>query len=779
MMTKIHYLLSFIFLACVLSAPAQEPVAYTQDSNIPAEYDGTPGKPIRKDSANGEKIIPRGIKVWTVDERFGDRKNAEIDTASYMYMKTMFTTGLRGEYNTTGNMGAPRIARIYIDRLPTPDFLFIQPYDYFVRPVNTFHFTNTYSPITNVTLNECGNRTNGEDDFKALFAVNAGKRIGVGFRFDYKYARGYYDSQSTSHFGYTMWGSYLGERYQAHLLMSTNHQKVTENGGITNDRYVTHPETFDESYSTDEIPHNLAQNWNRNDNQHIFFTQRYNVGFNRKVRMTDEEIKARKFAIESRKEQERREARQKAYREAQKKGDDFDEKDIDKYASAGRPDNAKIAGEEPADTTSRKNNRVRITEGQNTDSLLAVQQKQKEDTSWLKNEYVPVTSFIHTVSFDNYRRIYEAYQTPENYYLANYYNVGRLTGDSIYDVTRSYIVRNTFAIALLEGFNKWVKSGAKIFAAHSLRHFELPDGIGGKQYYNENNIYLGAQLSRVNGKILHYNVTGEYGMTGKDAGTFKLDANINIDFKLFKDTVSLAANGFFHRELPNFYFRHYHSRHFWWDNNLDKQIHSRIEGVLSLKRTHTTLRVAFDELKNLAYFKRSYDVAADYTTSGHTVTVEQSSSPVTMLTAELRQDLHYRAFHWDNVITYQHSTNENVLPVPAVNIYSNLYLRFKIAHVLKTDLGADAVFFTKYYAPEYAPGLGSYAVQGDGTGQRVKVGSYPVINVYANFHLQHARFFVMYSHVNSGSFNREYFFTPHYPLNTGIFRFGVSWNFFN
>lgn len=336
MMTKIHYLLSFIFLACVLSAPAQEPVAYTQDSNIPAEYDGTPGQPIRKDSANGEKIIPRGIKVWTVDERFGDRKNAEIDTASYMYMKTMFTTGLRGEYNTTGNMGAPRIARIYIDRLPTPDFLFIQPYDYFVRPVNTFHFTNTYSPITNVTLNECGNRTNGEDDFKALFAVNAGKRIGVGFRFDYKYARGYYDSQSTSHFGYTMWGSYLGERYRAHLLMSTNHQKVTENGGITNDRYITHPETFDESYSTDEIPHNLAQNWNRNDNQHIFFTQRYNVGFNRKVRMTDEEIKARKFAIESRKEQERREARQKAYREAQKRGDDFGEKDIDKYASAGR-----------------------------------------------------------------------------------------------------------------------------------------------------------------------------------------------------------------------------------------------------------------------------------------------------------------------------------------------------------------------------------------------------------------------------------------------------------
>ena len=95
-----------------------------------------------------------------------------------------------------------------------------------------------------MTLNSCGNRTNGEDDFKAMFAVNAGKRLGMGFRFDYKYGRGYYDSQSTSHFKYTMWGSYIGDRYQAHLLFSTLHQKATENGGITNDDYIKHPELF-------------------------------------------------------------------------------------------------------------------------------------------------------------------------------------------------------------------------------------------------------------------------------------------------------------------------------------------------------------------------------------------------------------------------------------------------------------------------------------------------------------------------------------------------------
>ena len=36
----------------------------------------------------------------------------------------------------------------------------------------------------------------------------------------------------------------------------------------------------------------------------------------------------------------------------------------------------------------------------------------------------------------------------------------------------------------------------------------------------------------------------------------------------------------------------------------------------------------------------------------------------------------------------------------------------------------------------------------------------------------------MFSHVNSSD-GGDYFFTPHYPLNQRIFRFGISWNFFN
>ena len=733
------------------------------------------------DSLGTDKEIPKGIKVWTVDQRFGDRRQAELDTMSYMYPNTIFTTGLRGEYNTTGNLGAPRINRIFINRAEADQFLFTQPYDYIVSPVDQFHFTNTLSPFTNLDYNTAGNRTNGEDHFKAKFAVNAGKRLGVGFNVDYLYGRGFYSNQSTSHFKYLMYGSYIGDRYQAHLIFSTITQKVTENGGITNDEYIKHPESFDDNYATNEIPTVLERNWNRNNNLHVFLTHRYNLGFNRKVKMSKEEIEARKFAMASQKENQAQKDLEEARRKAKREGREFDEKKFKKQTFSGRPDNARVVNTSaPTDSTSTKapSERIAVNGKAAADSLRALEAKAAQDTMWMKNEYVPVTSFIHTMKFDTYRRIYQAYETPKDFYADTFNPAGNYPGDSIYDKTTHYRIQNTFAISLLEGFNKWAKAGLKAFVTSDLRHFTLPTETEIAKAYNEHNLSIGGQLIKSQGKTLHYDATLETWLTGKDAGQMKIDADADVNFALFGDTVRLQASGFFHRLNPTFYYRHYHSKHFWWDNDdMSKIIHTRIEGKFGYEKTKTTVRVAFDNIKNHTFFAMGYNVTDDFGRTGNTLSVVQKSGAISLLTLELQQKLKLGPLHWDNVITYQKSSDDVALPVPDLNIYTNLFLRFKIARVLKCDFGADARFFTKYYAPDYSPALGQYAVQ---TGEhRTEVGNYPIVNVYANFHLQRTRFFVMMSHINAGQGKPDYFLAPHYPLNQRIFRFGVSWNFYN
>ena len=764
MKAKILTLLFFIFPSISF---AQFDDNYNQ---IDAEGNMTSrNKTNRKDTLKNEKEIPEGIKVWTIDHRFGDRKAAVPDTLSHMFMNTVFTTGLRGEYNTTGNLGAPRINRIFTDRKNEGQFIFTQPFYFFITPIGQFHFTNTLSPFTNITYNTAGNRLNGEDHLTTKFGVNAGKKLGIGFKFDYLYGRGYYQDQSTAHFNYTMYGSYIGDHYQAHLLLSTNHQKVTENGGITNDNYIIHPESYSDKYTTSEIPTVLSQNWNRNDNQHIFFTHRYNLGFSRKVPMTADEIKAKKFAMASKKENESSKQEKETSRNNKK------DEPIE-----GRPDNAKIMGTEP-DGQKKTNDRLALDK-HTADSLLSIESKKQADSMWMKKEFVPVTSFIHTIQFDNYRRIYQAYNTPSNYYANNYNVQEYLSGDSIYDKTRYYSLKNTFALSLLEGFNKWAKAGLKAFITSDLRHFTLPNATG-IDSYNEHNLSIGAQLSKTQGKLLHYDAIAETWLTGSDAGQMKLDVNADLNFKLFGDTLTLSANGFLYRLNPTFYYRHFHSRHAWWDNdNLSKIIHSRIQGILNYQKTRTTLRVEIDEIKNYTYFASSYNTVNDNRVN-HAIIVKQNNGLIHLLTVSISQDFTFGPINWENMITYQNSSNKTVLPVPALNIYSNLYLRFKIAHVLRCDFGADVRYFTKYYAPDYVPILGQYAIQTNtdtnGNDNRIEIGNYPVANVYANFHLKHTRFFIMLSHFNAGTGRKNYFFTPHYPLNQSILRFGLSWNFFN
>ena len=730
------------------------------------------------------KEIPKGLYTWTLDRIFGDRIFVEPDTIPHLFMNTTFNSGMYGEYNHTGSNYTPRLSRVFINRPESDIFIFTQPYGFVDKRPEKFLFMNTLSPYTNVLYDNCGNKTNGEDHIDAKFAVNAGKRINVGFDLDYAYARGYYSNQSISHFNGILFGSYIGDRYNLHIFFNTAHQKATENGGISNDNYITHPEAFQDSYNENEIPTILSENWNRNDHQHIFLTHRYNIGFYRKVKMTEAELKARQFAMESKKAKEAKDGNK-------LEGANLGRKEISK--PMGRPEGAKIMGAEPkadiTDSLAVDTTRIKVENLAAIDSLNRAQAIQDSIDATMKDEYVPVTSFIHTMEYNNNHHIYLAYQTPSNYYLNQYYQRNEEAGnDSINDVVRNRQFKNTFGLALLEGFNKYMKAGLKAFVTYDYNRYEMPDtlnGIASQATWNEHDISIGGQINKTQGKTLHFNLIAEAWMAGANSGQLHVDFNTDLNFALFGDTVQLAAKAYFHRNNPVFFQRKYHSKHLWWDDdNMAKETRTRVEGLFSYQKTDTKLRVAIEEIQNYTYYGMSYDVTntssitSNYGRENLTAGVYQESGNINILTAQLHQNFRLGPINWENVITYQNSSNKTVLPLPTWNFFTNLYLKFKVAKVLGVELGADATYFTKYYAPDYCPMLTQFAVQKN-ENSRVEMGGYPFVDVYANMVLKGVRFFIMMSHINSGSGNRMSFLAPHYPTNSDVLHLGVSWNFFN
>lgn len=643
------------------------------------------------DSTKSDLKVPKEIRQWHVDEHSGDIIPVNADTLQFMFQNWHLTEGMNGEYNFLGNMGTPRQSRIFFNRPTTTKFDFLQPYDYFYKRPNDFFFIDTKSPYTNLSYHSVGNRQTGDDRVRAYFSTNAGKRFGIGFLFDYLYARGRYDKQATSLVNFSIFSYYKSDHYDYNLLASHYRMKQAENGGITDDRYITRPEETDgmnSNFTPADIPVNLYAAWNRNGIYDFFFTHGYNMGFYR-------------------------------------------------------------------------------------DKLVADSNGVVKDS--VASEFVRVARITHTADVEHHEHEFINYLKVGNYYADNY-----LPYDST-DLTASLKIKNRIALSLCEGFSRYAFADITAFAEYTYDRYTLPDTTAkNKEFiknYNEHILSVGGSISSTHGKHLKYNVNGKTALIGEELGTFSIDGEVLFNFKLWKREMLLKANAFIKNNRPSFYYRHYHSEHFWWDNDLNKEFKTRIEGAFEIPSWSTKLCVGIENIKNYTY------IANESLPSGAAgrylwrLKARQENKNIQVFSAALKQNFKLGIFNLNTEVTYQHSSNDDILPLPMINAYANAFLKFRIAKVLHTEIGADARYFTKYYAPDYSPALGQYVQQNQAN--KVAIGNYPMTSIYANFLLKQARFYVKYYHVNEGFGNREYFLTPHYPMSPAIFCFGLSWNFYN
>lgn len=689
-----------------------------------------------EDSTNTEiQSLPPKLYMWKLSETLGNRTIIPADTASLNFQSTNLVEGMFGHYNYLGNLGSPRLSRLFFEREESEPTIFMAPFSsFFTRPDQVL-FTNSNVPYTNLTYYKAGNKVNGEERFKSYFSVNVNKQLAFGFNIDYLYGRGYYQNQSTSHFNAGLFGSYIGEKYQVQAVYNNFFLKMNENGGIADDQYITRPENMSggkKEYESTTIPVKLEQSSNRNKDFYIYLTQRYRLGFTRRIRSTQEGKPAVSVPKAS--------------------SSPSSESEI----SASNNDIAL-----PNDSIASKS--VSTLAAAN-DSLPSV--STADNDSLFEEEFVPVTSFIHTLKVERSRHQFRSGSEPEGFFPEDYKLYKNYSNDS----TTAFSVKNVFGIALLEGFNKYAKAGLTAYISHKFSRYDLmnTDTLTDMRRirYTEQEIFLGGELAKREGKLLHYNVNGEVGLVDKAIGQFRVNANLDLNFRLWKDTVNFYARGYVSNTLPSFYMRHYHSNHYNWDNdNMDKEFRTRVEGELNISRWGINLRAGVENIKNYTYFNQS-------------ALPEQNGGNIQVLSATLKQDFRLGVFHLDNEVTWQKTSNETVLPLPQLSLYHNFYILAKLAKkVLTVQLGADVRYFTKYNAPAYAPGVQQFHLQP--TDDLVEIGGYPIVNVYANLHLKRTRIFAMMYHVNAGMGSANSFLVPHYPINPRLFKIGVSWNFYD
>jgi len=637
-------------------------------------------------ATKSKKVKVEPSYAWSISEPLGLHYESTIDTLFLNYHKSFIPSHQSTAWATTGNFGASGQNQIFFQRKPTSDFFFQDAIDSWLPGVATQRYYNTRIPMTIISHNTGGNKYSNQDRTQVLFSGNVDKKLQLGGAIDYIYSKGSYNYQADKNFRWSLFGSYIGDRYEMQTFFNSYNYLGKENGGITDDQYITDPAKVqggETKVDNKSIPTYLTAAHSKMTGLEFYLNQSYNVGH----------YKYQRDSV--------------------------------------------------------------------TDTIIG-------------RTYIPVTRFIWTADFKTSKHLFlnqNAAQDQsffENSYLS-------LTGTD--ETTRYWRLRNTLGVSLLEGFNKYAKFGFSVYATHEMRRYkQVVDTVSGKELpeglvelpvtidptKTQQLLWVGGQLTKQRGSILTYAATAQFGLLGDVSGDIDIEGSVTTRFKLFGDTVSLKAYGYFKNLEAPYLLKQFVSNHYAWDNKFSKVQRFRAGGVLNLPWIYTSINVGYETLNNYIYFNNNS-------------LPEQSSSAVHVLNASLTNHLGFGIFNWDNEVTYQTSSNASVLPLPKFSIFSNMYLKFRIARVLDVQVGVDCNYYTKYHAPAYNPAIMSFYNQSE-----IECGNFAFADVYANFKLKKARFYVMYSHANKGLFGgNNYFSIPHYPLNPGRFQLGISVDFVN
>lgn len=649
---------------------------------------------------NAETPIPvvplRQPSAWTLAWPLGQHIPSQVDTLPYNYQYRSVPSFASDAYATVGNLGAEGLNMIYMDRPERGEFLFTRALYHWTPDFARQKYYNVYVPTTLLQYNYGGNRQNHQDRLQAEFAGNVNRRIGIGAMTDYLYSKGSYESQALKAFVFGFSGYYTGDRYdmQAFYYQTTSLNK--ENGGITDDLYITDPAQLQGGVSSIQpksIPTRLTAARNRLNTSQFYMNHAWKLGFWREEQVND---------------------------------------------------------------------------------------------TLTRDVYVPVTRIMYAFDYRHYKHRFlntNMTQGADFWGMAPYLN-GAVTED----VSTLDQFTNTIGIQMVEGFNRWVPFGLTAYASFTNRRYRQPtafapylpiedseednaDSVAGVELtpwpegvivqpiHKESSLHIGGRLEKTRGSILRYNADVDFALTGREAGDILLRGEIQTNVPIGRDTLAIKAEGLFSNRAPSWLLQQYVSNYFIWQNDFGKERRYRVGGEISLDRTATHIRAAVENVQHMVYF-------------GPDSRPAQHSGNVQVISVSLDQRLHVGILNWDNRVTWQATTDASVLPLPALSVYSNLYLGFTAFKVLQLQIGVDCDYYTRYMGYDYQPATMTFHTQTE-----TPIGNFAFCNLYANAKLYRTRFYVMWSHINQGIFSSNYFSMPHYPLNPRMFQIGLCIDF--
>lgn len=261
--------------------------------------------------------------------------------------------------------------------------------------------------------------------------------------------------------------------------------------------------------------------------------------------------------------------------------------------------------------------------------------------------------------------------------------------------------------------------------------------------------------------LFNFDANAKLCLVGDYIGDFEIQGFLKQSFNR-SHTSYIKIDALVESKAVNHFFSKYIGNHDIWETDFKNIKTFTVEGRYIQEKLRTEVGIGWTNILDYVYF----DTAS---------MPQQTSKALMILTAWGKQKFRAGHFHFDQTVYFQKSTQEDILSLPALAVYShNYYQNAFFKQALKFMIGVDLFYNTKFYADNYTPSSMQFHNQ-----REEKTGGYPKLDVFLNFRIQRADLFLKYEHVNYYVTNGEYFSALDYPINPGMFKFGIRWNFFD
>ena len=339
------------------------------------------------------------------------------------------------------------------------------------------------------------------------------------------------------------------------------------------------------------------------------------------------------------------------------------------------------------------------------------------------------------------------------------------------ETTRDSISERLISNKLFVQVQPWDRYGAIStidggvgYDIHTYSYLRLQDYVRGDMTRDKRSSwYIYGAASGMIKRYADWRADAKYHPSGYRGGD--LSAGGEITLRAFIREHPLILRGRFSQSLrtPSYWQENLFSNHYVWFNSFDKESETRFEVNFSVPDIALEVGAWQGVMTNMIYY-------------GNDSRVAQNPGTVSLTSLYARKDFRFAGFHLDHRALVQISSDEHVLPVPTFSAYLSYYYEFWVVRdVLRVQVGLDGRFNTAYYAPGYNPALSAFYNQ-----REVKIGNYPYLDAFVSAKWKRMRILLKLQHLNQNLFgNGEYFQVARYPLNPRMFKFGISWSFYD